>query len=624
MRTAVSRLLLVALVGVGIAAAVRLGGGASGVIAFDGVKAEELRHRALDLDAPGRFAIDAAGSFEEVATEASDTTMAATAWIVRRADDAVVWRMRPPRPERGTLVSVRDTVTLGAGIYDVYFASFGDPLVRAPGPRDGSLRERLRSALSRGGRAWLGDSGRWRFILSGLDAPARAAVTRSDEGRLHTSSEVDSALVWAAYEVRSRQRRQRLVQVTDSVRVRVRVFTEVTDGVVADPASIVRLGDGDTLWTVRPEAGVWAGGSLKNRRLTEEVALAPGLYRLAYEADRSHAYRDWEANPPFLPWAWGMEIRSLGPPGAVVPIDPAALDLPRITGFNCVGPDEEREDMFIVQEAADVLVVAVGEVTGGSRYDYGGLDRLDEHDWDEVWEMERRGLDRAGGADKNRRDVEALSLEPGTYRLRYETDGSHDCVSGYNNGGGPDEPFWGAALYALDPSFDLDAVIRVAAPTPGARYEPPGPSLARIDSVGNNENRRTTFVLDEPGEVFVVAAGEISESSRYDYATLRDDAGRVVWEMTRRNTAHAGGSLRNRRFEGRLALPAGRYTVEYQTDGSVAFGDYATDGPTDPTLWGVRVYLVEKIPEADAVPDAPSAPPEPPSLPAPEAETVTT
>lgn len=628
MRTVVSRFLLFALVGVGIVAAVRLGGGASGVVAFEGVKAEQLRHRAFDLDAPGRFAIDAAGSYEEVATEASDTTMAATAWIVRRADDAVVWRMHPPRPERGTLVSVRDTISLDAGTYDVYFASFGDPLVRAPGPRDGSLRERIRAALSRGGRAWLGDAGRWRFILTGLDDPARSAVTRSDEGRLDDPEAADSALVWTAQGVRSRQRRHRLVQVTEPVRVRVRALSEVTDGVVADVASIVRLGQSDTVWTFRPAASVWAGGSLKNRLLVDEVDLMPGLYRLAYEADRSHAYDDWEANPPFTPWAWGMTVRSLGPAGAVVALDPTSLDLPRIAGFDCVGSDEEREAVFTLPEQTDVLVVAVGEVTSGSRYDYGGLDRLDgdDDDWDEVWEMERKGLDPAGGADKNRRAVEALSLEPGTYRLRYETDGSHDCGDGYNDGGGPDQPFWGAALYALDPAFDLDTVVHRAEPAVDLGYTPPGPLLARIDSVGDDAQRRETFTLDEPGEVFIVAAGEVSESSRYDYGTIRDASGQVVWEMTWTNTVAGGGVSRNRRFEGRRSLPAGRYTVEYVTDSSVSFGEYSSDGPDDPTLWGVRVYRVEKVSEA-APPPPPPAPPAPPAdvpeAEAPEAPTVT-
>lgn len=615
MRTFLSRLLLLALLGVSIVAAVRLGGSRAGaVVAFDGVGAERLEWEGFALDAPGTFAIDAAGSFEEPGTDASDTTLAAYAWIARRSDGAVVWRLRAPRPERGTFVAVRDTIALPAGEYEAFFASFGDPLVRDPGPRDGSLRERIRSALSRGGRAWMGDAGRWRFILTGVDDGGRAARST---GRLEGGEDAppDTALVWRAHRVENQDRRETLVQVTAPVRVRVRALSEVAEGVVADVGSITRLGPRDTVWTLGP-GGRWAGGSLKNRVLEDEVALEPGLYRIAYETDRSHAYGGWEANPPFAPWQWGLEVRSLGPAGAIVPLEPSTLDLPRITGFDCVGPDNRREAVFTLPAPTDVLVVSVGEVTSGSRYDYGGLDRDDDGDWDEVWEMQKRGLDAAGGASKNRRAIDVLSLEAGTYRLWYETDGSHDCESGYNSGGGPSEPLWGAVVYALDPAFDVGAVQRSAPRSPGlsaAVPVPRGPLLARIDSVGDDERRTASFTLDAPREVLVVAAGEISSSARYDYGTITDAAGRTVWDMTWANTVHGGGTSLNRRYEGVVALPAGTYTVRYRTDGSRSFGEDVTDGPDDPSLWGVRVFLADGDVEGGA-PPAPPKPPPPPDL----------
>ncbi|WP_420454755.1 hypothetical protein [Rubrivirga sp.] len=610
MRTVLSRLLLVGLLGVAVFAVVRLADGTSrALVALEGLHADELDHQAFSLDAPGTLAIDAAGSFEEAGSPASDTTLAAYGWVVRRSDGAVVWQMDPARPSRGTLVTVADTLRLEPGIYDAYFTGFGDPLVREPGPRDGSLRERVRAFLSRGGRAWVGDAGRWRLLLRALDEGAREAETSDLGDPARTDVPDDSAVVWRTVGVENRDRREGLLQVTAPARVRVRAVTEVTDGVVADVPSIVRLDTRDTVWTASGP-GVWAGGSLKNRVVEAEVALEPGLYRAAFAADRSHAYDGWTANPPLVPWAWGMTIRRATPDAAVARLDPADVELPEIVAFECVGPDQERRATFDVPAPLDVLVVAVGEIASGSRYDYATLEVADGDDWDDVWEM-RRDLEPAGGADKNRRAVVALPLEPGTYRLTYETDGSHDCESGYNSEGGPDDPLWGAVVYALDPSADLAAFnVRVDEPAPSAA--PPSSSvgalvlpdasrlLAQIDSVGDDQDRRVRFTLDAPTEVMIIAQGELSDESRYDFATLERANGQEVWAMTWENTVPGGDALFHRRFEGPLALGPGTYVLRYRSDGSRGFGDF---GPASRALWGVHVYG----------PDA--APPETPETP---------
>ncbi len=628
MRTVLSRLFLVGLLGVAIFAVVRVADGTGrAVVDLASPDVDDLEHEAFRLDAPGTFAVDAAGSYEEASGGPADTTLAAYGWVVRRSDGAVVWRLAGRRPERGTLLALRDTIRLGPGTYDAYFTAYGDPLVRQPGPRDGSLGERLRAFLSRGGRSWVGDAGRWRLILRGLDAPAREAETSGLGDPADAAAPDDSTHLWQALGVRSRQRREEILHVTAPARVAVRTVTEITDGVVADRASIVRLGDRDTVWTV-PAEGTWAGGSLKNRVVESEVELQPGFYRVAFEADRSHAYGDWAANPPLLPWTWGVTVRRASPDQAVARLDPAALDLPQIAAFDCVGPDQELEATFTTAEPLDVLLVAVGEITSGSRYDYATLEVEEEDgDWDEVWEM-RDGLEPAGGDDKNKRATAALSLDPGTYRLLYETDGSHDC-DGYNGDGGPDDPLWGAVLYALDPDLDLATLdVRVAEPpapaAPAGALALPDPArlLARIDSVGNDEDHRVTFQVDEPTDVLVVAQGEMSDEVRYDFAQIERASGAVVWSMNWQNTVPAGDAFFHRRFEGTVRLAPGTYVLHYESDGSRAFGDF---GPSSDVLWGVHVYApaaaAPEAPAGDAAADETPAPPPPPAPPAPETPT---
>ncbi|WP_412060380.1 energy transducer TonB [Rubrivirga sp. IMCC45206] len=617
MRTFLSRLLLVGFLGVAVFAVVQLTSGPSGaIVGMTGLDADDLESETFRVEAPARLAIDVAGSYEEAGTPASDTTLAAYGWIVRLDDETVAWQMRAPRPERGTLVAVKDTITLEAGTYTAYFTSFGDPLVRAE-PRGESLGDRVRAFLSRGGRTWVGDAGRWRFLVS---AVGEAAIDRSPD-----SLDPPAGVLWDGLAVRDRQHPEGLLHVREAARIGVRAVTEITDGVVADLGSIVRLGDRDTVWTSRGP-GAWAGGSLKNRVLTDSVSLAPGLYRVAFETDRSHAYRGWTANPPWFPGNWGLRVTA--GTGVAGPLDVADVDLPVVARFACVGPDSEASATFTLAAETDLLVVAVGEITSGTAYDYATLDRRDDDDgdWDGEWTQKEAALSAAGGSDKNKRAVEALSLAPGTYRLRYVTDGSHDCVSGYNNGGEPDDGLWGAALYALDPGLDIAALGVRTTTTPLANVDVdddtgeapdlvfPADNLlmAAIDEVGNDEDRAQRFTVSRAGPVRVFAAGEISSSTRYDYAQIVRADGTVVWEMTRANTQAGGGSDFHRQYIGPVRLEPGTYDLRYTSDGSRSFGDF---GPDSRVLWGARVYRESAPgPVGGVAPPAPPVPPAPPAV----------
>ncbi len=621
MRTALSRILLVGFLGLAIVAVVvGTSGGGNGDLSFGSLDPDDLEYRAFVLEDAGRFAIEAAGSFEEAGTPSSDTTMAAYGWIVRRETGDVVWQMRPRRPERGTLAAVADTFDLEAGTYDAYFTSLGDPLVRDPGPRDGSLGERIRAALSRGGRSWVGDAGRWKMNLFALDAGSRIRTSGFERDPSRAEINPSPLLVWDARGVEDRERREAVLHVLETSTIDLEVVTEITAGVVADVPSVVRLGSQDTVWTATGD-GTWVGGSLKNRRVEDSVTLEPGLYRVAFEADRSHAYNDWTANPPLVPSSWGIRVERASPDAAVQLLDPADLDLPQVITFECVGPDSERRATFTLPTSTDVLLVAVGEVVSGSEYDFATLERFGSDHWDDVWEMDDDNTTHAGGADKNRRATVALSLEPGRYRLTYETDGSHDCESGYNEGA-PDGDLWGVMLYAIDPTLDVSTLNVSVEPQPiVGGSEPvevglldPKRLLARIDSVGDDQDRRARFTLTEPTRLEIRAAGELSDSNPYDWAAIYKDDGALVWQMTWENTAPGeSASSYHRIFQGPLDLEPGSYTVRYRTDGSRSFADF---GDSSRILWGVHVYGPADVLESEPQSVDPDDPP-PPMTPAP-------
>jgi hypothetical protein len=466
--------------------------------------------------------------------------------------------------------------------------------------------------------------------LHGLNDAARDVRTSGIE-RDPARADVNPSptFVWQGRGVEDDQERVGVLHVAGQATVRLQTLTEITDGVVADRASIVRLGSQETVWSASGD-GVWAGGSLKNRMLTETVTLEPGIYRVSFETDRSHAYDGWTANPPLVPSWWGLRVERATPNEPVALLDPSSLDLPELVSFECVGPDEERQAEFVVPTSTDVLVVAVGELEYGSEYDYARLERRDQDgDWDDVWEMSDSDSVPAGGADKNRRVTVPLSLEPGNYRLTYETDGSHDCVSGYNGAGGPVQPLWGAQLFALDESLDLASFqVRIIEQerdeddtVVGVDLLDSSRLLARIDSVRDDEDRRARFTLAEPSRVEIRAAGELSESSQYDWAAIYRESGDLVWEMTRDNTDPGeSSSSYHRIYRGGLDLEAGTYTVRYRTDGSRSFGDF---GDSSRELWGIHVYRPQAAappPVEDSAPpvEDPSPPVEtPPPPPAP-------
>ncbi len=59
------------------------------------------------------------------------------------------------------------------------------------------------------------------------------------------------------------------------------------------------------------------------------------------------------------------------------------------------------------------------------------------------------------------------------------------------------------------------------------------------------------------------------------------------------DTEPAGGDERNRKFDGVIELPPGRYVARFKTDFSHAFGDFGEDAPADPSSWGMLVQVID-------------------------------
>jgi hypothetical protein len=76
----------------------------------------------------------------------------------------------------------------------------------------------------------------------------------------------------------------------------------------------------------------------------------------------------------------------------------------------------------------------------------------------------------------------------------------------------------------------------------------------------------------------------------FDYGWIEDADGRTVWKMKYDETEPAGGSEKNRVFDGVITLPAGNYVLHFRSDGSHSYHDWNADPPYDPESWGISVY----------------------------------
>ena len=324
----------------------------------------------------------------------------------------------------------------------------------------------------------------------------------------------------------------------------------------------------------------FAGGAKKNLKFDEIVKLRKGSYIASYVSDDSHSYEKWNALPPDDPYFWGATIwpaseqdrRNVIPFKAPKTMSPV-VDLTRIRD------DETVSQGIRVKEIVDVRILCLGEGTS-TMVDFGWI--LNANSREKVWKMRLHDTDHAGGAEKNRKISEVITLDKGDYIVYYTTDDSHS----YNdwNSTQPHEPkMWGITLWATK---DSD-VSKIESFNP-SEFRSKN-SLAEILMVRDDEYIRESFTLDRDGDVRILALGEGSSGDMYDYGYIRDETGRTIWEMDYYDSDHAGGARKNREFNEKISLRKGTYSVTYRTDGSHSYGDWNASPPPNEEMWGILI-----------------------------------
>jgi hypothetical protein len=89
---------------------------------------------------------------------------------------------------------------------------------------------------------------------------------------------------------------------------RVYAIGEGDHGDMYDTGWIKNTDNDQIIWELTYRKSSHAGGADKNRMFNGEVYLSKGKYRLYYESDGSHSYRDWNASPPHDEENYGIQI----------------------------------------------------------------------------------------------------------------------------------------------------------------------------------------------------------------------------------------------------------------------------------------------------------------------------
>mgnify|MGYP007059430104 CR=1 FL=1 len=84
---------------------------------------------------------------------------------------------------------------------------------------------------------------------------------------------------------------------------------EGSDGEMYDFGWIEEERTGRVVWEMTYRRSERAGGARKNRMMRENIRLTAGQYRVHYQSDGSHSFRDWNASPPHDPLNWGITVR---------------------------------------------------------------------------------------------------------------------------------------------------------------------------------------------------------------------------------------------------------------------------------------------------------------------------
>lgn len=346
------------------------------------------------------------------------------AWIVNAADRDQVWTMDKWNTDRAGGASknryFNDIITLPAGDYIAYYAT------------DDSH-----------------DAGEWNSPPPGDPMNYGLLITtdRPDEiANVKPFNETHNEIpIVQLTKVRDDSFEKTGFTLHKAAKIRILALGErsYSEDELADYGWISEAATMDRVWEMTADNTRYAGGAAKNCQFDGVIDLPAGDYMVYFRTDDSHAYGDWNSDPPFDKRGWGISLFGIGTDFSETSFEevdffePGENVLVNLTGL---GDYEEVSMRFVLENDTPLKIIAVGEGKSREMYDYGWIEN--DETGEIVWEMTYRKTRHAGGADKNRIAVANLTLAKGEYTAYFVTDDSHSFED--FNASPPDNPErWG-------------------------------------------------------------------------------------------------------------------------------------------------------------------------------------
>lgn len=261
----------------------------------------------------------------------------------------------------------------------------------------------------------------------------------------------DRNVIVAITKVGNDERRSTGFTLKQDARVRIYAFGERANSrrSMADYGAIIDAKTRNKVWTMDVDKSLYAGGTSKNRYVDEIITLPRGNYIVTYNTDDSHAYGDWNAQPPFDQEHYGITVMGAGETfnSGIVSKYVEQGDKNIIAQLVRMGDNENAEKGFTIERTTRVRVYAIGEGEKRQMFDYGWIE--DAKTGAKVWEMTYPMTFHAGGGRKNRMVNTTIVLDKGEYKLRYRSDDSHS-YNNWNVDPPDDREFWGITLFRDD------------------------------------------------------------------------------------------------------------------------------------------------------------------------------
>lgn len=97
-------------------------------------------------------------------------------------------------------------------------------------------------------------------------------------------------------------------ETTERTRVRLIALGEGVGDEMADYGWLERASTGEVVWKMLYPDTRRAGGARKNREVRAILELPADVYEIHYVSDGSHAFGDWNDDPPSQPHLWGITL----------------------------------------------------------------------------------------------------------------------------------------------------------------------------------------------------------------------------------------------------------------------------------------------------------------------------